>query len=208
MDCDFFPMSLKFSQDIKLLLTKLASKPITIGEIIQETEERGFSLVISLLVLPFLFPMPPGSASIFGSGCFILGVQMALGRKSPWLPAKVARFKFPRTLSQQLLSNIRRLLICLEKIVRPRWQQLANNTYTWRINGFCIAWLSLLLVLPIPFTNPLPTMGILLLAIATLETDGLMMGLGYILTLANTIFFALIGYALWQAPQMLPDFFL
>lgn len=200
-------MSLQFSQDIKFLLTKLASQPITIAEIIQETAERGFSLIIVLLALPFLFPMPPGLAGVMGIGCLVLGIQMALGRKTPWLPPKVAKFTFPRHLSQQLLKNIRRIAVWLSKIVRSRWLRVAGNSYTWRSNGFCIAWLSILLMLPIPFTNPLPAVTILLLAVATLETDGLLMCIGYFLTLVNTIFFTLIGYALWQAPQLLPHFF-
>ncbi len=199
-------MSLKFSQDIQVLLKKLATKPVAIAEIIQGTSERGFSLIIGLLVLPFLFPMPPGFSSPLGFGCLILGLQMALGRKSPWLPKKIAQFEFPRSLSQLLLKNVRRILIWLEKIMRSRWQHLANNSYTWRGNGFCIAWLSILLMLPIPFTNPLPAIAILLLAVATIEADGLIMCLGYFLTIVNTIFFGSIGYLIWQAPHLLPDY--
>ena len=199
-------MALRFSQDIKLLLLKLATKPIAIGEIVEETAERGFNLIIGLLVLPFLFPMPPGLSGVMGIGCLILGMQMALGRKSPWLPRRVASFKFPRSLSQQLLKNIRRITVWLEKIVRSRWKQVANHSYTWRGNGMCISWLSILLMLPIPFTNPLPAIAILLLAVATIEADGLLMCIGYGLTLANTIFFGFIGYALWQVPDLLPNF--
>ena len=199
-------MSLKFSHDIECLLKRSAAYPLTRAEILRITAERGFGLTIGLLVLPFLFPMPPGLASILGSGCLLLGIQMALGKRSPWLPRKIARFKFPRSLSQQLLKNARRLMIWLEKIVRSRWQQVAANPYTWRINGFCIAWLSILLMLPIPFTNPVPTLTILLLTIATLETDGLLIFVGYLLTLGNTIFFAFLGYALWKAPELVPNF--
>lgn len=200
-------MSAKFSQDIQLLLRKLATKPVAIAEIIQETSERGFSLIIGLLVLPFLFPMPPGLSTPLGLGCLILGLQMALGRKRPWLPRQIAQFKFPRQLSQQLLKNVRRLLVWLETMMHSRWRQLARNSYTWRGNGFCIAWLSILLMLPIPFTNPLPAIAILLLAVATVEADGLVMCLGYLLTIANTVFFSFIGYALWQAPDLLPNIF-
>ena len=199
-------MSLRFSQEIKLLLAKLATKPIALAEILQETAERGFSLIIGLLVLPFLLPMPPGLSGIMGLGCFCLAIQMALGKKSPWLPKKIAQFKFPRSLSQQLLKSIQRIMVCLEKIVRSRWRPLATNPYTWRINGFCIAWLSILLMSPIPFTNPFPAVTILLLAVATLETDGLLMCIGYGLTLVNTIFWAFMGYAFWKAPELLPNF--
>jgi hypothetical protein len=79
-------MHLRFSQDIKSLLERLANQPLTLGDILAETSERGFSLVIVLLVLPFLFPMPPGLTGPLGSACLILAVQMALGKRSPWLP--------------------------------------------------------------------------------------------------------------------------
>ena len=62
-------------------------------------------------------------------------------------------------------------------------------------------------MLPIPFTNPLPAIAILLLAIANIEADGLLMCICYLLTLLNTVFFGFMGYALWQASDLLPNLF-
>jgi hypothetical protein len=200
-------MQLKFSQDMEFLLKQLTTQSLTLEQILNKTSERGFSIAISLLVLPFLFPMPPGLSTILGSGCFILAVQMIMGRKKPYLPKKVAKFRFPHKFSFQLLKNLKRVTNLLEKIVRPRWQKITKNSYVWRSNGLCMAWLTILLMLPIPFTNPLPAAGILLLAVATLEGDGLLMCLGYGLTVINTLFFAFIGYAIWQAPSLLPNIF-
>ncbi|MFN7502707.1 MAG: exopolysaccharide biosynthesis protein, partial [Dolichospermum sp.] len=45
-------MNLRFSQEIKSLLQRLSEQPLTLGDILLETSERGFSLVITLLVLP------------------------------------------------------------------------------------------------------------------------------------------------------------
>ena len=200
-------MHLKFSQDLESLLKQLARQPLTLGHILAETSERSFSLIVGLLVLPFLIPMPPGLSGVLGFACFILAIQMAMGRHSPWLPKKIAQFKFPRYFTQQLLNNLKRFTRWLERVVRPRWQKIAENPYILRINGFCIAWLAILLMLPIPFTNPFPTVTILLLAVATLEGDGLLMSLGYGLTLLVTLFFVFIGYAFWQSADWLPNFF-
>jgi hypothetical protein len=63
-----------------------------------------------------------------------------------------------------------------------------------------------LLSLPIsfiPFTNTIPAIAILIIAIATLEADGLLLGVGYVLTAINTLLFGTIGYLLWQAPHVL-----
>jgi hypothetical protein len=191
----------KFSQELEFLLQQLVNQPLTLKQLLERTQERGCSLIITLLSLPFLLPMPPGLAGVLGSGCFLLGIQMALGRRSLWLPKKVAQWKFPRGLSQQLLRYLHKITGVLEKITRPRWQKVADHPYTCRVNGLCTAWLAILLMLPIPFTNPIPTIGILLLAIANLEKDGVLMCLGYGLTIMITLLFA---YVFWLAPDLLP----
>ncbi|PSB47169.1 exopolysaccharide biosynthesis protein [Chroococcidiopsis cubana CCALA 043] len=200
-------MHLKFSHDIKSLLEKLSQQPLTLSDILAGTSERGFSLVIALLVLPFLFPHPPGFTGIPGIACLILSLQMALGRRSPWLPKKVAQFKFPRWFAQQLLQNLKRCTRLLERIVRPRMLKIAGNPYIWQFNGFCIAWLAILLMLPIPLTNSFPTIGILVLAVATLEDDGLLMCVSYIYTIVITLIFAFLIYALWRGSSLLPSLF-
>lgn len=198
-------MHLRFSHDLTALLERLATRPLTLADVLAETSERGFSLVIGLLVLPFLFPMPPGFTGPLGSGCLILAAQMALGRRSPWLPKRIAQFEFPNWLTQTLLANLQRVTKVVEKITRPRLRHLANNPHIWRINGLCIAWLTVLLILPIPFTNPIPTIGILLLVVAMLEADGLLMCITYGMTIAITIAVLGIGYFLWKSPELLQN---
>jgi hypothetical protein len=196
-------MHLRFSQDIETLLKRLSEEPLTLSAILAQTAERGFSLVVALLVLPFLFPVPPGLTGIPGTGCVLLGVQMAMGRRAPWLPKKVARFQFPQAFAKQLLQNVKRVTRLLERVTRPRLSSVADNPYIWRFNGLCITWLAILLIAPIPFTNPFPTTGILLLAVAMLESDGLLMCAAYVLTALITLFCALVVYLLWQAPGLL-----
>ncbi|MDJ0737533.1 MAG: exopolysaccharide biosynthesis protein [Nostocaceae cyanobacterium] len=198
-------MHLRFSQDIKLLLQHLAEKSLSLEDILEETSERGFSLVIALLVLPFLFPMPPGLTGPFGLACLLLSVQMILGKHTPWLPRKIAKYRFPRSFALVLLRNLRQVTRIVEKIARPRWVQIADNPYIWRFNGFCISWLTLLLISPVPLTNPIPTFGILLLAVATIESDGLLMCVSYLFTALTTALFGFIAYAVWIAPSLLPN---
>ncbi len=198
---------LRFSQDIKSLLQRLAQQPLTLRDILAETSERGFSLAIALLVLPFLFPMPPGFTGPFGGACLLLSAQMVLGRREPWLPKKIANYKFPRSFAQILLQNLRRVTRVLEKITRPRLVKIAENPLTWRLNGLCISWLAVLLISPVPLTNPIPTVGILLLAVASIESDGLLMCVSYVFTALTTLLFGFIAYAVWMAPSLLPAIF-
>ena len=200
---DSSPHQSKFSHEIKTLLEQLAHQPLTLAHILRETSERGFSLAIGLLVLPFLFPMPPGFTTILGSACLLLSLQMTLGRRSPWLPQGVAQFQFPSVLARQVLSNLKRVTRLTERFVRPRLTTLAGSAHIWQINGFCISWLTLLLMAPIPLTNPIPTIGILIFVIATLEADGVLMCLGYAATGLTTGVFGLLIYGVWRSPDLL-----
>jgi hypothetical protein len=151
--------------------------------------------------------MPPGLTSPLGGACLILSLQMVLGRRSPWLPKKIANYQFPSSFAQVILQNLRRVTKIIEKIARPRLEKVANHPLIWRFNGLCISWLTILLISPVPFTNPIPTVGILLLAIATIEADGLLMCISYVATVLITLIFGFIGYALWLAPNLLPAIF-
>ena len=196
-------MELRFSQEIKSLLQRLADQPLTLSDILEQTSERGFSLVIALLVLPFLFPMPPGLTGPFGGACLLLSVQMICGKRSPWLPKKIAAYQFPRPFAQVILQNLRQVTKLLEKITRPRLIKIASHPLTWRFNGLCISWLTILLISPIPFTNPIPTLGILLFAVASIESDGLLICISYVMTVLITFLFGTIGYVVWLAPSLL-----
>lgn len=198
-------MKSKFSKEIKQLLEQLAAHPLTLSNLLTETSERGFSLVIGLLVLPFLLPMPPGLTTVFGSACLILSVQMAIGRRKPWLPRRIAQFRFPKPLTFQLLTNFRRITRVVEKIAFPRYSRIVEHPYVWQINGACISWLTLLLMSPIPLTNPIPTIGILLFVVSTLEADGLLLCISYLFTVLITAGFGFLIYLLWRSPTVIEN---
>jgi hypothetical protein len=200
-------MSRGFAKELGLLLQELSDRPLTLGDILAQTSERGFSLVIGLLTFPFLFPMPPGVTTILGGGCLLLSWQMAMGKKIPWLPKRIAGYKFPQRFVSFMLRKLHGFAKIVAKISRRRLTHLIDRPILWRVNGLCIAWLTILLMLPVPFTNPIPTVGILLFVVATLEGDGLLMCVSYISTAIITLFFGGIGYFIWQLPHLLPDWF-
>ena len=196
-------MHLRFSQELKPLIERSATQSVTLAELLVETSEQSFGLVMALLALPFLLPMPPGVSTISGSGCILLGLQMLAGWKAPWLPKRIAQLKLPQAFMEKLLKLVQSITKLLEKFVRPRMPWLVNNPSIWRINGLCICWLAVLLMLPIPLTNPIPTVGILLFVFAMLEADGLLMCVSYGMTLVITAAVFGVGYLLWRSPELL-----
>jgi hypothetical protein len=199
-------MHLRFSQELRPLIERSTTQSVTLAELLAETSEQSFGLVMALLALPFLLPMPPGVSTISGSGCILLGLQMLAGWKAPWLPKRIAQMKLPQAFMEKLLKLVQSITKLLEKFVRPRMPWLVNNPSIWRINGLCICWLAILLMLPIPLTNPIPTVGILLFVFAMLEADGLLMCVSYGMTLVITAAVFGVGYLLWRSPELLQQF--
>lgn len=60
-----------------------------------------------------------------------------------------------------------------------------------------------LLMAPLPFTNPVISGNILLMAIGMLEKDGLILCIAYGLAIVITASLMGVGYLLWQAPQLI-----
>jgi hypothetical protein len=86
------------------------------------------------------------------------------------------------------------------------WQMPLSVRSIWRLNGLCVFWLAFLLILPIPLTNQIPAVGMMLFVLAMLEMDGLLMCIGYGLTITITVAVFGIGYLLWQSPKLLQHF--
>lgn len=196
-------MASKLSQDLVLLLEDIEKQPLSLQNILERTAERGVLMLIILLVAPCLFPLPPGSTTVLGAACLLLSGQMALGRHQLWLPQLVGRWIFPTQVTQGLLANSHRLARLIDRFSHARWTRLARSRRVWRINGLCISWLTILLALPVPLTNFSLAAGILTIAIATIEADGVIMCYGYGLLGLNTALFGGLGYLVWWAPELL-----
>ena len=111
----------------------------------------------------------------------VIGFRLALRRK-PWLPVCLLDTRVPPRFFSRLLRAARRLIRGLECVLRPRWICLLDTQPLHHGYGavICAGGLLLLLPLPVPFSNGLPALTIVLMACAILERDGycLVAGLG------------------------------
>jgi hypothetical protein len=194
---------MKLSQALSELLIEYTDKPLRLSVLLEKLGNSGFGTIAGILTMPMLIPLPiplAGFSALVGSGIILVGCQLALGYKKPYLPQRIARLELSPAASQKLLKNITRLLQPLERMSRHRLSRFSNSWWGCRIIGLCLAWDALLmsLPLPIPLTNLAPAYTILVLAIGLLESDGLFILVGYGLTTATTVFFASIAGTIWQ----------
>jgi hypothetical protein len=191
---DQHPSHVTFSQELGALAAQFADRPVCLSEILAATKGRGFHLLLVLIALPFITPIPlPGFSIPFGLAVAVIGARMALGQQ-PWLPQKLLSRKLPAGFLKKMLSAAHRIVRILEWFLRPRLIFLHDQLIYRRVAGVLIALsgLFLLLPLPVPFSNALPALTVLLLSASSLACDGLCFIAGCIMFAIATTFFVLL----------------
>lgn len=171
---------------------------VTLGQMFRTFEGKGFGILLVLLSLPSALPVPaPGYSTPFGIALLLLGLQMLMGRPSPWLPQRLNNIRLGRTMLQRMASAGSKFFRAIEHLIRPRPPLLHSRTGQ-RFAAVLIILMSLLMCLPIPLTNTLPAMVIFLIGVALCEEDGLF-GLGAALVgcLALILYTFIVGTAIY-----------
>jgi hypothetical protein len=135
---------------------------------------RAFGMLLFIAILPAFIPIPVGGA-ISGPLVVLIGLQLLVGLRRPWLPKAISRRGPRRATLVRFDDRISPWLVRLEKLVRPRLQHVLRHPLAAVYTGLLLVFLGLLLSLPIPLTNYLFGILLLLFAFAMLERDGMLM---------------------------------
>ncbi|NDC75918.1 exopolysaccharide biosynthesis protein [bacterium] len=191
------PKVKKLSAEIAALGDRFAEGPLTLGQMVAVLQGRAWTLVIMLLALPFISPIPVPLLSVpFGLTIALISLRLALGQK-PWLPDRLMGKPLPPGFFGAVLTFSGKVLVVLEKFLRPRASWFADMPALLRVHALAMlgAALVLLLPLPVPFTNSFPAWMILLIAGGLLERDGVAIATGYAVGAGGVAFFYFLGEA-------------
>jgi hypothetical protein len=199
----------RLSEEIAGLIDAFAERSVTLREVLSVLRGRAYTLLVILLALPFCTPIPlPGLSSPFGLVIAFIGFRLALGQE-PWLPRRLLDRKMPPRFFARLLGAARRLIRALEWFLRPRWSYLLDTKLLHHAYGamICVGGLLLVLPLPIPFSNGLPALTIVLIASAILERDGYCLVTGLVFFALTLCFFGAIFWGGIEAFTWLREMF-
>jgi len=184
---------------------------VTLAQVRDLVGSDGLMLLAAFLTIVFLVPISvPGVSTVFGAGILLIGVSR-LFRLELWLPKRIER---RLVATERLRSALQRGLVWfrrLERVSRPQRISWAASDGAVRIVNDCALILgAVLLMAPfglIPFSNTLPAIALLFLAIGSLQRDGLFILIGHLSNLVTIAYFALLigggGYALISFMQRL-----
>lgn len=179
------------SKVLDQLLSGAPDDTVSLAWLIDGLRERSFGIVLLILGLVALVP---GASGVIGVLLMIPAAQMLLARKGPVFPGFLARRRISKRKLARLIARINPVLRRIERVVRPRWPTPFEATKM--AVGFVVFLLAATLLAPIPFSNIIPGLVIVLLSFAYLEEDGIAL---CIALAAAAVSLAIVAATVWAA---------
>ncbi|HQS09483.1 MAG TPA: exopolysaccharide biosynthesis protein [Xanthobacteraceae bacterium] len=186
------------SELLAAVLAAQEGERVAIGDLINALRNRAFGITFLLFGIPNCIPMPPGIPVICGIVLGLIGLQMAMGRQELWLPDRISRQTFSRSMLDAIVTRSRPTIEWFERWSRPRLEQFAGPTAR-RVVGSVVVLLGFILLLPIPFLGNLPPgFAVCIFGLGLVERDGGVILAGFFATVLGILVTAGMSWAIWQ----------
>lgn len=179
-------------------------RKLTLHEIVEAFGERGFGALILIIALISLFPWPPGSKAILSVPIILLALELAFQRERVWLPGWTLSRGLPRQTFAQALARVRKPILWVERLSRPRMPWLTGEAADV-VTGFVCVFLAVMMALPVPFGDLLPGATLIMLGLGVMQRDGAAILLGALGTVACVIYLFLVWAAVTATVEAIGD---
>ncbi|GHA75807.1 exopolysaccharide biosynthesis protein [Cognatilysobacter bugurensis] len=163
----------------RALLDRFSTGPadavLPLGEVFLGLGRRSFGMLLFVSTLPAFVPIPGVAGAASGPFVVLIGLQLLIGQRQPWLPDFAGRRGPRRATMGRFRDRVSPLLRRLEHVVRPRLSGVLDHRVSSAFTGLQLVALGILLLLPIPLTNYLFAVVLMLFALALIERDGRLM---------------------------------
>lgn len=167
----------------------------TIQELLDQFESNNIPLFLVLSTFLTSIPLPPlvgGFETIPGGVLsFILALEGLFGFKTIYIPSSIKNISIDISYIQKLQVT-KDSIQWVESHITPNQYQWVFNDVNEKIMYLLMIPLALLMIIPIIFTDLIPSQAIMLMALAWLVSDGL-----FFMIMLVASFFIIIIYALF-----------
>ena len=171
---------------------------LTLRDLLAGLGRRAFGMLLFVASLPAFIPIPIGGV-IAGPLVVLIGAQLLIGLRRPWLPGFIARRGPHRHAMARFRDLLAPWLTRLERVVKPHAAAMLDHRLASAFTGLLLVLLGVLLALPIPFTNYLFAALLLMFAFALLERDGRLMGVAWVAAVVAIAVFGVLSGSLVAA---------
>lgn len=143
-----------------------------LGELVNAFGERGFGALMVFFGLLNAIASPiPGSTTVLGAPMLLVCLQLLTRRDQLWMPAWALRSSLPRANYRATIARVRRPLLFVERLSRPRLSLMSNEVSEVLI-GAVTSLLTLIVMLPIFGGNLFPSLFVALFGFGLMQRDG------------------------------------
>ncbi|HEY0919827.1 exopolysaccharide biosynthesis protein [Devosia sp.] len=158
---------------------------ISIGDLLEALRRRALGALLFIFAVPTALPMPPGVSAVVGAPLLFLSAQLMLGIK-PWLPRIITDRSLSRVDFEKVVATVAPWLARAENIMRPRLTFMAHRPVIHLV-GLVALIMSIVLFLPIPLGNMLPSIAICIMSLGLLERDGVWVLIGLVTAVISLV---------------------
>ena len=194
------------TQIIEDLVNKSSADKVLVGDIVDSMEAIGFGLALLIFSLGIISPLPPPFPSIISLPLVVFSAQMTIGMNAPKLPIWIAKKEIKRSVLAMMVQKSSPYIRKVERILKPRLTFM-TSIIAERVVGFFLLGFSSFILVPLPLSNFIPGLGILITSFGLMGKDGLVIILGIVVGMMgvaisiSTVFIGL------EAFYMIKDFF-
>lgn len=185
-------MKSRFIATMDLLQEEAKKGDLTLHRVFHLMGEEGHAVLILFLCLPFIQPIPiPGLSTPLGFLICVVAYFLFRNRP-PWLPKRFENLSISSDVLIKVSEAAEKIWTYAAKVVKPRFEIL-HDSMVFRFLNLVVVVVNAVLLslpLPIPFSNTVPVVAIILSAIGYMEKDGLLIILSYLWCFIVASFFA------------------
>ncbi len=198
------PATTEILEDV---VKKTTTDKISVNDLIIAMDSGGFGLIMTIFSLPIIIPLPPPFPSLISIPMVIFSFQMMIGCKSPKLPKRLSNLSVSRNVLAMMIEKSSPYIRKAESFVKPRLSMLSSGWFRQIIGMFCFIF-SMSVLLPMPLSNFIPGMGVLIASFGLLGRDGVIILTGLVIGCIGILVTATAVLLGVEAIYMIKDFVL
>lgn len=170
---------LAISEQLVQLAVDAPSDTVTLDWVLEKLNERAFGLFLLVLALPCCIPFLYGIPQVVALPLMFVSAQILIGRTAPWLPTKLGARTVSKAGLQSLAMRAGPWLRKIEALSKPRLTALSRRPLD-RLVGLGLVVFSASILVPLPGTNSVPGIAVVIISMGLLQRDGLLIIAGLV----------------------------
>ena len=168
----------------------------TLGGLLESFGSKGFAVGFIVLMAPSALPAPTGGVTnVLEVVTMLLALELIIGRHTVWLPERWRRLELVGPGRERFARTLVRRVRWIERFAHPHLRFLFRHRVSGVVFGMLVFALTLAAFLAVPFSglDTLPSLGIVLLALAVLFENFFLAIAGFVIGASGALLVVFLG---------------